>query len=121
MEAYRASKKRSNRGVDGLKKIFRDKLGPEGIKRVLSARFPRLRAVPHVLDALVEKVHFDHVFSAACDHPMNMFLDFGPLNCHFADFRNMAGKSDYYTPSGSCGEWLNRLTAMVRAVKVARA
>ena len=66
MEAYRASKKRSNRGVDGLKKIFREKLGPEGIKRVLSARFPRLRAVPHVLDALVEKVHFDHVFSAAC-------------------------------------------------------
>ncbi|KAH8054401.1 hypothetical protein JL721_10525 [Aureococcus anophagefferens] len=68
MEAYRASKKRSNRGVDGLKKIFRDKLGPEGIKRVLSARFPRLRDVPHVLDALVEKVHFDHVFSAACGH-----------------------------------------------------
>jgi len=66
MEAYRASKKRSNRGVDGLKKIFREKLGSEGIKRVLSARFPRLRAVPHVLDALAEKVHFDHVFSAAC-------------------------------------------------------
>ncbi|KAH8063689.1 hypothetical protein JL722_2874 [Aureococcus anophagefferens] len=108
MEAYRASKKRSNRGVDGLKKIFRDKLGPEGIKRVLSARFPRLREVPHVLGPR--------------DHPMNMFLDFGPLNCHFADFRNMAGKSDYYSRAVMvpCGEWLKIcLTAMVRAVKVA--
>ncbi|KAH8072257.1 hypothetical protein JL720_11299 [Aureococcus anophagefferens] len=81
MEAYRASKKRSNRGVDGLKKIFRDKLGPEGIKRVLSARFRGARRPPH-----------EHV------------LDFGPLNCHFADFRNMAGKSDYYTRGrGSAG------------------
>ena len=53
---------------------------------------------------------------------MNMFLDFGPLNCHFADFRNMAGKSDYYTRAVMvpCGEWLKIcLTAMVRAVKVA--
>ncbi|KAH8096179.1 hypothetical protein JL720_3532 [Aureococcus anophagefferens] len=121
MEAYRASKKRSNRGVDGLKKIFRDKLGPEGIKRVLSARFPRLREVPHVLDALVEKVHFDHVFSAACDHPMNAFLDFGPSTATSptsATWR--ASRTTTVAVMVPCGEWLKIcLTAMVRAVKVA--
>ncbi|KAH8080362.1 hypothetical protein JL720_9055 [Aureococcus anophagefferens] len=108
MDAYRASKKRSNRGVDGLKPSSATSSDP----RASSACSPRGS----------RGCAMCRTCSTPRDHPMNMFLDFGPLNCHFADFRNMAGKSDYYTRAVMvpCGEWLKIcLTAMVRAVKVA--
>ena len=42
-------------------------------------RYPRLVPYPHIIEALAKRAHLDHVFSCACDHPMNLFLEFDLL------------------------------------------
>ena len=44
---------------------------------------------------------------------MNMMLDFGPLNNHFSDYRNMATKAAYYGRKvmDEAGAWLRKCFA----------
>ena len=52
---------------------------------------------------------------------MNMMLDFGPLNNHFSDYRNMATKAAYYGREviNEAGAWLRKcFAAEARAVRL---
>ena len=52
---------------------------------------------------------------------MNMMLDFGPLNNHFSDYRNMATKATYYGRDviNEAGAWLRKcFAAEARVVRV---
>ena len=62
-----ASQRRGNRGeADAFKNKVRKHLGPELIMEVLRARFPDLAAFPHIIEAMADRIHFDHIFSSAC-------------------------------------------------------
>ena len=62
-----ASQRRGNRGeADAFKDKVRKHLGPELIMKVLRARFPDLVAFPHIIEAMADRIHFDHIFSSAC-------------------------------------------------------
>ena len=62
-----ASQRRGNRGeADAFKNKVRTHLGPELIMEVLRARFPDLAAFPHIIEAMADRIHFDHIFSSAC-------------------------------------------------------
>jgi hypothetical protein len=52
---------------------------------------------------------------------MNMMLDFGPLNNHFSDYRNMATKAAYYGRKvmDEAGAWLRKcFAAEARVVRL---
>ena len=62
-----ASQRRGNRGdCDAFKNKVRDHLGRDLIIEVLHARFPDLVAFPDIIEAMADRVHFDHIFSSAC-------------------------------------------------------
>ena len=62
-----ASQRRGNRGeADAFKNKVRTHLGRDLIIEVLHARFPDLVAFPDIIEAMADRVHFDHIFSSAC-------------------------------------------------------
>ena len=62
-----ASQRRGNRGdCDAFKNKVRTHLGRDLIIEVLHARFPDLEAFPDIIEAMADRVHFDHIFSSAC-------------------------------------------------------
>ena len=62
-----ASQRRGNRGdCDAFKNKVRTHLGRDLIIEVLHARFPDLVAFPDIIEAMADRVHFDHIFSSAC-------------------------------------------------------
>ena len=62
-----ASQRRGNRGdCDAFKNKVRKHLGRDLIIEVLHARFPDLVAFPDIIEAMADRVHFDHIFSSAC-------------------------------------------------------
>ena len=62
-----ASQQRGNRGdCDAFKNKVRKHLGRDLIIEVLHARFPDLVAFPLIIEAMADRVHFDHIFSSAC-------------------------------------------------------
>ena len=62
-----ASQRRGNRGeADAFKNKVRTHLGRDLIIEVLHARFPDLEAFPDIIEAMADRVHFDHIFSSAC-------------------------------------------------------
>ena len=52
--------------ADGQKADFRKIVGKSGAKKCFARRFPKLAAYPDVIQAMADRVNYDHIFSAAC-------------------------------------------------------
>jgi hypothetical protein len=94
--------------VDKDKDRIRKALGPKYLRLIIEARYPRLVPYPNIIEALAKRAQLDHVFSCACDHPMNLFLEFDLLNSSFSDYNMMALKAAMYTPPvmRAAGDWV---------------
>jgi len=52
--------------ADGQKADFRKIVGKSGAKKCFARRFPKLAGYPDVIQAMADRVNYDHIFSAAC-------------------------------------------------------
>ena len=52
--------------ADGQKADFRKIVGKAGAKKCFARRFPKLAGYPDVIQAMADRVNYDHIFSAAC-------------------------------------------------------
>ena len=52
--------------ADGQKADFRKIVGKSGAYKCFARRFPKLAGYPDVIQAMADRVNYDHIFSAAC-------------------------------------------------------